>query len=761
MLNLATQRDKQMKRDRLQFPITAVLIAFIWLSALGSSASSMSEVASGERGSHIALRLGARAMGRAAPRMPIKGSIYFRLNNEEELDRLLAEQHDTVSASYQRWLTPQEFGRRFGAPADVRDSALDWLRQAGINVTRVWLNGLGVEFESPADLVERTFRVRIGLFDLAGQTFYANENESQLPSGWGASVETVRLHNLRVPRSGAIERQGGIAPAFRSGETVSIGPHDFYVAYNLLPLLADGIDGSGQTIAILGRSDFDLSDPAKYREMFALPPGEIVKIPAGSEIKNVGGGDEIEMLLDSQLAGMAAPLARIQVVICDKDSDVDQSLAFAVNNLPDTKVINLSFGACERDLGPTFQSVFNNLYKQAAAQGQTVLVSSGDNGAADCGDGTGRQVNGLAASPFVTAVGGTSLNVSLDAGGNVTAYRSERTWNGSGGGASLVYPRPSYQLGLGSLEGNARTLPDVALLGDPESPGFFFVRHASLRVVGGTSASAPGWAGILALANQFAHASGLGCANARLYQLGTAGQQGGPAVFNDVTEGSNDQGSVTGFPAVSGYDLSTGWGSPNADLFVRNFASIASGGNEIFLLRPNGGEFFVSDTVISINWRISEAFAALVSTQDVLLSTDGGSTFAPIVSSLGSQVRSFDLVLPDLVTTTARFRISARTESGALVTDGSDTDINIGTRLRIESARYSPGSKRLELLGSGFAREASLVINGTRLELKPKSSAEDSLTLKGKKKKLKLKTGENQIIVEVDGVRSSPYRLFL
>ncbi len=568
---IRTRENALMKRHRFQIPIATVLIAFFWLSVWGESASTKSDAVRGESGSHIAFRLGARALGHAAPQMMVKGAIYFRLDNEAELDRLLAEQQNPDSASYRRWLTPQEFGHRFGASPDARDSALDWLQQAGISVARVWSNNLGVEFEAPADMIERTFKVRINLFDLAGETFYANEEECQLPSRWGASVETVRLHNLRLPHPMAVEGETGTAPEFRLGERVSMGPQDFYVAYNLNPLLAEGINGSGQTIAILGRSDFDLSDTARYRETFNLAPGEIVKIPAGGEIRNLGGGDETEMLLDSQLAGMAAPAARIQVVISDKDSDLDQSLAFAVNNLSDTKLISISFGGCERDLGLAFQSVFNNLYRQAAAQGQTVLVASGDTGADDCRDFSGRQVNGLASSPYVTAVGGTSLNVSLDSQGNVTAYQGEQAWAGSGGGASIVYERPAYQLETITVEGNTRTVPDIAMLGDPVTPGFWFVRRQVILAIGGTSASAPAWAGIFALANQIASASGFGSANLRIYQLGAAQRQGGPDVFNDITEGRNDRGPVPGFPATPGYDLCTGWGSPDADLFVRNF----------------------------------------------------------------------------------------------------------------------------------------------------------------------------------------------
>src|SRR5262249_5366366 len=143
----------------------------------------------------------------------------------------------------------------------------------------------------------------------------------------------------------------------------------------------------------------------------------------------------------------------------------------------------------------------------------------------------------------------------------VTAYQSERAWSKTGGGARIVFERPGYQVETVSFEGKMRTLPDVALLGDPDNPGFFIVRRGSIGTIAGTSASTPPYAGIFALANQFAQTSGVGSAIPRLYQLGAAMLQGGPAAFDDIIEGRNDSGRVRGFGAAAGYDLVTGWGS--------------------------------------------------------------------------------------------------------------------------------------------------------------------------------------------------------
>src|SRR5262249_37447657 len=163
-----------------------------------------------------------------------------------------------------------------------------------------------------------------------------------------------------------------------------------------------------------------------------------------------------------------------------------------------------------------------------------------------------------------------TLSADLDGNGDVTAYRGERVWNvgafSTGGGLSIVHSRPGYQQGLSIPEGTTRAIPDIALVADANF-NLFFVRNGNLTTSAGTSFSAPAWAGIFALINQFAKTNGLGIANPRIYQMGNAQQQGGTAVYNDITEGNNAFSSLPGFVARKGYDLSTGWGSPNGDLF--------------------------------------------------------------------------------------------------------------------------------------------------------------------------------------------------
>jgi pseudomonalisin len=224
------------------------------------------------------------------------------------------------------------------------------------------------------------------------------------------------------------------------------------------------------------------------------------------------------------------------------------------------------------------------MYEQAAAQGQTVLVATGDGGADDCGDGRGASVNVLATNPNVTAVGGTALSALFDGDGNATGYLGETVWNdakgASGGGPSILFAKPAYQLAPGVPADGWRDVPDVALLASPYTSGYVAVMEGGETVVGGTSAAAPNWAGIVALLNQAGSAEGFGAINTRLYAL--ARQQyaaGGSGPFHDVVAGDNSFDGVTGFNAGVGYDLCSGVGTPDVDLLVRSFVAAACPGD--------------------------------------------------------------------------------------------------------------------------------------------------------------------------------------
>jgi hypothetical protein len=354
------------------------------------------------------------------------------------------------------------------------------------------------------------------------------------------------------------------------GFNTAIAPVDLYKAYNFEPLLNAGIRGQNINIAIAARTDFEIDDVRKYRQQFGLPSKDPIKLFPLGAVENRGGIEETEVLLDSQLAGAAAPEATIQVIIARQLMD---SIQLIYNNFASIPLVSISFGLCEQRLTPESTRFFDMLYLQGTLQGQTTFVASGDRGVNDCFDGR-LSVNGLASSPNAVCVGGTRLDPQFDSEGRATGYGGEQVWNSggaTGGGISVVFSKPSYQFGPGVPVDNKRYVPDISLLADPVGPGYFIVKGGDTFVIGGTSASAPVWAAILGLVSQANQLPAVGNLNFRLYPLGGNQFNGGAKVYNDVTIGNNSTGGLIGFTAQEGYDLATGWGSVDVDALARNF----------------------------------------------------------------------------------------------------------------------------------------------------------------------------------------------
>lgn len=508
-------------------------------------------------------------------------SITLRLEQAEALAALLSAQQDPQSAQYHRWLTPEEFAARFAPTPEKCGAVVDWLQGEGFTV-RPQVSGARVDFRGTVARVERTFGVRMHHYDDGGRTPLANENPPLLPSALADGVAFVRLNTFPLA-------EPQVRTTLAGRLVTAMAPADMYVAYGMRKLLDSGVDGSGQTIAVVARSDFNVSDVTSFGQQFGVRLHDPVKaFPAGSpgvgaangvcqSIRNPRQrdlciqGEEAEVLLDTQWAAAMAPGATVLVDI--SDADIDASLTDIVVHHPEAKTITMSFAACER-LDASDRDLFGPLYAQAAAQGQTVVVASGDDGADGCLDGQHRGVNVLASDPNVTAIGGTALDPGFDASGNATGYVGESVWNddggASGGGVSTLVTKPAYQSAPGVPADGFRDLPDVSLLASPSQAGYVMVLEGGVDITGGTSAAAPSWAGIVALLNHALRADGLGALNPTLYMLGR--QQyaaSGPAVFHDVIRGDNSADGVQGYSAGVGYDLATGLGTPDVAMLAQ------------------------------------------------------------------------------------------------------------------------------------------------------------------------------------------------
>jgi hypothetical protein len=298
-------------------------------------------------------------------------------------------------------------------------------------------------------------------------------------------------------------------------------------------------------------------------------------------------------------SGAVAELATVKFVVSastNSTDGVDLSAQYIVsNNL--APVLSVSFGSCESQMGSSERAFYNSLWQQAAAQGITALIASGDSGAAGCDSPSestatgGQAVNGLCSSIYSVCVGGTEFNeagnpnlywsaTNTASGASALSYIPEVAWNESadnggsglwatGGGASAYYSKPSWQSGPGVPADSRRDVPDVAL-STAGHDGYLVDILGSYYIVSGTSAASPSFAGLMALVNQKTGAR-QGNINTTLYPLATLAASGGAQIFHAITGGNNTVPGVTGFTAGPHYNQATGLGSPDAFVLVNHW----------------------------------------------------------------------------------------------------------------------------------------------------------------------------------------------
>jgi subtilase family serine protease len=355
-------------------------------------------------------------------------------------------------------------------------------------------------------------------------------------------------------------------------------PQAYEVAYGVAPLLGQGIDGSGVTVVMPELAEAPPStdirqDLATFDSKFGLPPAtlEVVNTIARSAAPYLAGDEEVE---DTEMVHAIAPGATLDVVRVPQDAaSSTANFAAALTKVVraatalHAAVISISASIGEHLLTAGDVAQMHAALEQARDNHVTVIASSGDAGAISDA-GPPRQVSLPASDPLVLAVGGTIL----DAASPVGTYLGEMAWNGgddaSGGGYSSLFPRPAYQNGV-TRTGATRGVPDVAANADSTTAMAIAYSDGELRPARGTSAAAPLWAGVIALADQEA-GQHLGFINPAVYGIAR-----GPAhhrAFHDVVTGDNSvlspTGVIVGYNAGPGWDPVTGWGSPNAQYLV-------------------------------------------------------------------------------------------------------------------------------------------------------------------------------------------------
>jgi hypothetical protein len=638
---------------------------------------------------------------------------------ETALRNLMDEQQTRSSPNYHAWLTPTQFGQQFGPASVDIQKVTDWLSQKGFTGIRAASSGMFIEFSGTAGTVRNAFHTEIHNFLVNGEKHMANVSDPQIPAALAPVVARIHsLHDFRQKSfmhfSKALEQaksEGRLKPGFGTGMGLyAVGAGDLAKIYNIPATVGTTPAGMGQTVAIVARSNINTQDINDYGNGFNL--ANLKAFTAANNIIVNGPdpgivlGDDGEATLDVEMVGAVAPNATILLVISggtqtgvlagtQPTDGVDQSALYIVdNNL--APVMSQSFGSCEADTDTAFSST---LWEQAAAQGITVMVSTGDSGSDVCDADNGNlnaaqfglSVSGSASTPFNVAVGGTDFDDATNpttfwnntaALETAISYIPEITWNdscaaagsltgctsvdplgldlegGSGGqsncgvqslttNACTGYPKPPWQSAPGVPADGVRDIPDVSLFAAVNSASTHFYimcladssaqqgaacnltgPNFNFSGVGGTSASTPAFAGMMALVNQSESAAGRGGrqgnANYVLYKLAAA--QGtspgtsacnsslGPGgisalcTFNDITKGNNSMECVggsssscsnqtagglgillepakpnppfsattPGWQTTAGYDLATGLGSVNASNLIANWSTVTT-----------------------------------------------------------------------------------------------------------------------------------------------------------------------------------------
>ena len=356
---------------------------------------------------------------------------------EAALEALIEQLHNPASANFHHWLTAQEFGERFGpAPADV-EAVTNWLASRGFSINVVYPSGMLIDFSGTAGVVQQAFHTPIHHLEVNGAAHMANMGEPQVPAALAAAVVgVVSLHDFMPHTMHRARPQYTL-----SGGNYALVPADLASIYNLNPLFNAGISGQGQTVVVIEDTNvFSASDWTTFRSTFGLSgftAGSFTQVqpppPSGSNNCGAPGtnGDDIEAILDAEWASAAAPSAAIELAACANTNTFGGLLALEnlVNGNSPPAVMSVSYGECEVFNGASSNAAYNSAYQQAAAEGVSVFVSAGDEGAASCDAGGshathGIGVSGFASTPYNVAVGGTDF-------GDTYANSNSTYWNSS------------------------------------------------------------------------------------------------------------------------------------------------------------------------------------------------------------------------------------------------------------------------------------------------------------------------------------------
>jgi subtilase family serine protease len=519
-------------------------------------------------------------------------SLVLAPRHQNELKALLQRIYDPSSPDYHHYLTVAQFTEQFAPSAEEYQAVVDFAEANGFNVTDRAANRLIVPVSGTVAQVESAFHVAMKEYQhpTEARTFYSPDREPSLELSVPI-VHIAGMNNYSLPRPTVV--RGDAIQGLATSEATGSGPGGSYLASDMraayytstLPTGSTALTGAGQTVGLVEFDGYQISDVVSSFDgtatssasgsnyILAYTPtagGTTYSIPVNNVLLDgatgapVEGDDAEEVLDIVQAIGMAPGLSQVRVYTGNTtDANEDADILNAIASEGIAQEVSISWMWAPDD--PATDDIF---FEEMAAQGQSVFAASGDNGA---------YIPAVweyypAEDAYVTAVGGTDLTTSGPGG----SWVSETAWDRSGGGISPdQIPIPGWQVGIAnsSNQGSTtyRNVPDVAMEADTDN--YSCDMGACRGGWGGTSFAAPRWAAYVALANQQAASAenpALGFLNPTIYPLAESSTY--VSDFHDITTGTNIYLEEYGFDAEAGYDLATGWGSPNGAGLVDSLA---------------------------------------------------------------------------------------------------------------------------------------------------------------------------------------------
>jgi subtilase family serine protease len=719
---------------------------------------------------HPMWAVAANDAGAVPANLPIQGItlVLARSSQQEQaFEQLLRDQQDPASPEYHHWLTSNEIGERFGLSENDIATLTGWLQSQGLQVSWVAPSRTFIGFTGTAANVGRAFQTELHYYTVNGKQRMSISSDPMIPAAIAPAISSIRgLFTIE-------ERPSHFATTVQSNSpnlTVSSGgvsyhflaPGDFATIYDL----PSSLTGSGTTIGIVAEARTDVADITNFKSLtgstFGNPTEVIPTVyggvdPGPAYISQSCGtcaliDVQAEATLDVVRAGSVAPGATLLSVVASSASGgIGDDAQYIVQSTPaPAQVMTISFGACELEVGSAGVDFWDGLFKQAAGEGISVFVSSGDSGASGCDTAfttppaspNPNSPNYICSSSYATCVGGTEFNDasnptvywnSSDGTGlkSVISYIPEGAWNeplnsssdpqvaGTGGGVSSFISIPSWQTGTGVPAARAgRYTPDVAFSA-ADHDGYFACFAAGggtcvdsggstpFSIFSGTSAAAPGMAGVAALLNQSLNGAAQGNLNPTMYAMAAST----PAAFHQVSVASSGVsncnvstpsmcnnsvagptglgGGQAGFllGATGGYSEATGLGSLDVTQFINNFSASPKFVPTVTLMGPPSVSVSQSASVL-----ITVTGNSTLPTGSVTLSSGTYESSSSTLDIPGTDSNGVYIVIPSGVlalgtdTITANYSSSSSSYNSA----SGSTTINVTSPTKTPTVTVTP-----------------------------------------------------------------------